>query len=68
MAAGQVLRNPGLDSAANWNWIQGCGIWNQASDRKRDRQGPLQMPAVVEESEIFVISHFYRVYDMCGME
>ncbi|XP_065484690.1 ras-related protein Ral-A isoform X1 [Caloenas nicobarica] len=61
--AGQAPRSPGLDSAANRSWIHGCRAWNQAWDHRHDRQGPLQMPAIVEESSLF-----YRMYDMYGME
>jgi len=48
--------SPRLASAAGRNRIQGCTDWNLGQDCRQDNeQGPLQKPAMDEESETLVI-------------
>jgi len=48
--------SPGLDSAADGKWTQECMDWNLDQNHRQDNeQGPLQKPAMDEESETLVI-------------
>jgi len=48
--------SPGLDPAADGNWIQECTDRNLDQDRRQNsEQGPLQKVAMDEESETLMI-------------
>jgi len=48
--------SPGLDSAADGNWTQGCMDWNLDQDCRQDNeQGPLQKPAMDEDSKTLMM-------------
>jgi len=51
-----VPGGPGLDSAADGNWTQGCTDRHMDQDRRQNNEhGPLQKAAMDEESETLVI-------------
>jgi len=58
-------RSPGLDPAADRDWTQECTDRNLDQDRRQDsEEGPLQQPAMDEESETLVIPSF-KLSMMC---
>lgn len=52
-AAEQTQESPGLDFAIDGNWIQECTDQNRSQNN--NRQSPLQMPTMKEESETLLI-------------